>query len=131
MVIAASTQAQFVVRTSAKGNGMCHWNVCKTTCCCVTGDTQRIVQATRALQRMSIDPAVLQRLANKRLFTAKDLLIATQLELVEALDIPFRAVEELVLHVSTHIAPQTSTVTAVKQSMTTAAPPATSDHPCL
>ena len=59
---------------------------------------------------MSIDPVVVQRLASRRLFTARDLLIATQLELVELLDIPFEAAEELVLHVCSQIAPSSSTV---------------------
>ena len=69
-----------------------------------------LVQASRALQRMNIDPTILQKLTNRRLFTAKDLLIATHLELVEALDIPFQAAEELLLYVCNQIAPASSTV---------------------
>ncbi|DBB05144.1 TPA: hypothetical protein ACH3X3_010395 [Trebouxia sp. C0006] len=66
--------------------------------------------ASRALQRMNIDPTILQKLTNRRLFTARDLLIATHLELVEALDITFQAAEELVLCVCNQIAPISSTV---------------------
>lgn len=69
-----------------------------------------LVQASRALQRMNIDPTILQKLTNRRLFTARDLLIATHLELVEALDITFQAAEELVLCVCNQIAPISSTV---------------------
>jgi tartrate dehydratase beta subunit/fumarate hydratase class I family protein len=69
-----------------------------------------LLQASRALQRMSIDPTILQKLTNRRLFTARDLLIATHLELVEALDIPFQAAEELLLYVCNQIAPASSTV---------------------
>ncbi len=68
------------------------------------------MQASRALQRMNIDPTILQKLTNRRLFTARDLLIATHLELVEALDITFQAAEELVLCVCNQIAPISSTV---------------------
>ena len=71
------------------------------------------VQAARALQRMGIDPVVLQKLVNKRVSTAKDLLSATQLELVEGLDLPFEAVEQLICHVCRHVAPSPSTVPAV------------------
>lgn len=69
-----------------------------------------LLQASRALQRISIDPTILQKLTNRRLFTARDLLIATHLELVEALDIPFQAAEELLLYVCNQIAPASSTV---------------------
>ncbi len=69
-----------------------------------------LLQASRALQRMNIDSTILQKLTNRRLFTARDLLIATHLELVEALDIPFQAAEELLLYVCNQIAPASSTV---------------------
>ncbi len=69
-----------------------------------------LLQASRALQRMNIDSAILQKLTNRRLFTARDLLIATHLELVEALDIPFQVAEELLLYVCNQIAPASSTV---------------------
>ena len=59
---------------------------------------------------MNLDPVILHKLLSKRLFTAKDLLVATQLELVEALDISFEAAEHLVLVVSECIAPRASTV---------------------
>lgn len=59
---------------------------------------------------MSLHPAILRKLVNRRLFTAKDLLLATHLELVEGLDISSEAVEELVLTVSNAIAPRASTV---------------------
>ena len=59
---------------------------------------------------MNIDPTVLQRLVNRRVLTAKDLLTATQLELVEALDLPFETIQQLVLHVCGHIAPIALTV---------------------
>ncbi len=69
-----------------------------------------LLQASRALQRMNIDPAILQKLTNRRLFTARDLLITTHLELVETLDIPFLAAEELLLYVCNQISPASSTV---------------------
>lgn len=69
-----------------------------------------LLQASRALQRMNIDPIILQKLTNRRLFTARDILIATHLELVEALDIPFQAAEELLLYVCNQIAPASTTV---------------------
>ena len=59
---------------------------------------------------MNLDPAILRKLVNRRLFTAKDLLLATHLELVEGLDISSEAVEELLLIVSSAIAPRVSTV---------------------
>ena len=59
---------------------------------------------------MNLDPMVLHKLVNRRLFTARDLLTATQLELVEALDLPFETVESLVIFVSNAIAPSASTV---------------------
>ncbi|KAA6429298.1 MAG: DNA repair RAD51 protein 2-like [Trebouxia sp. A1-2] len=59
---------------------------------------------------MNIDPIILQKLTNRRLFTARDILIATHLELVEALDIPFQAAEELLLYVCNQIAPASTTV---------------------
>ena len=59
---------------------------------------------------MTLDPVILHKLVNRRLFTAKDLLVATQLELVEALDISFEAAKHLVLIVSEAMAPRASTV---------------------
>ena len=59
---------------------------------------------------MNLDPGILRKLVNRRLFTAKDLLLATHLELVEGLDISSEAVEDLVLTVSNAIAPRVSTV---------------------
>lgn len=59
---------------------------------------------------MSIDSAILHKLKSKRFATARDLLAATQLELVEALDLPHDQVEQLLLHVSTCVAPQSATV---------------------
>ena len=72
------------------------------------------IQAARALQRMSIEPGVLQKLVNKRVSTARDLLSATQLELVEGLDLSFEAVEQLIFHVCQHVAPSPSTVAAAQ-----------------
>ena len=68
------------------------------------------MQAAKALQRMNLDPGILRKLVNRRLFTAKDLLLATHLELVEGLDISSEAVADLVLTVSNAIAPRVSTV---------------------
>lgn len=59
---------------------------------------------------MNIDLAILRKLVNRRLYTAKDLLLATHLELVEGLDISSEAVENLVLTVSNATAPRVSTV---------------------
>lgn len=59
---------------------------------------------------MNLDSGILRKLVNRRLFTAKDLLLATHLELVEGLDISSEAVEDLVLSVSNAIAPRVSTV---------------------
>ena len=59
---------------------------------------------------MNIDPAILQKLKSRRFGTARDLLTATQLELVEALDLSYDQVEQLLLHVSTCVAPQSATV---------------------
>ena len=59
---------------------------------------------------MNLDPAILRKLVNRRLYTAKDLLLATHLELVEGLDISSGAVENLVLTVSNATAPRVSTV---------------------
>ena len=53
---------------------------------------------------------VLRKLVNRRVLTAKDLLTATQLELVEALDLPFETIEQLMLHVCGHISPNAVTV---------------------
>lgn len=59
---------------------------------------------------MNLDPAILRKLVNRRLFTAKDLLLATHLELVEGLDISAEAVSSLILLVSNAAAPCASTV---------------------
>lgn len=59
---------------------------------------------------MGLEPVTLQKLVNKRFFTAKDLVIATHSELVETLDISFQAAEELVLQVCSQIAPNPLTV---------------------
>ena len=59
---------------------------------------------------MNLDPVILHKLVNRRLFTAKDLLVATHLELVEALDNSYENVENLILFVSNAIAPRVSTV---------------------
>lgn len=59
---------------------------------------------------MNLDPCVAQRLKNKRFLTAKDVLTTTQLELVEALDLSYDQVDQLLLQVSTQVAPQPATV---------------------
>lgn len=59
---------------------------------------------------MNLDATIAQRLRSKRFLTAKDVLVATQLELVEALDISYGQVEQLLLQVSTCIAPPVATV---------------------
>ena len=59
---------------------------------------------------MSLDPLIAQKLKNKRFTTAKEVLTATQLELVEALDLSHDQVEQLLLQVSTYVAPQSETV---------------------
>lgn len=69
---------------------------------------------------MNLDPVILRKLVNRRLFTAKDLLLATHLELVEGLDISSEAVGDLLLIVSNATAPRVSTVSAYGQVPTTA-----------
>lgn len=64
----------------------------------------------KSLQRMNLDPVITQKLFNKRFSTAKDVLVATEFELVEALDLPYHLVEQLALHVSSNVAPQAVTV---------------------
>lgn len=59
---------------------------------------------------MGLEPVTLQKLVNKRFFTAKDLVIATHSELVETLDISFQVAEEVVLQVCSQIAPNPLTV---------------------
>ncbi|KAL3147194.1 DNA repair protein RAD51 [Trebouxia sp. C0010 RCD-2024] len=66
--------------------------------------------AAKTLQRMNLDPSILRKLVNRRLFTAKDLLLATHLELAEGLDISSEAVSSLILIVSHAAAPRASTV---------------------
>lgn len=68
------------------------------------------MQAAKTLQRMNLDPDILRKLLNRRLFSAKDLLLATHLELVEGLDISSEAVSNLFLIVSNAVAPCSSTV---------------------
>ena len=65
---------------------------------------------------MNLDPIVAQKLANKRLSTAKDVLIATEFELAEALDLSYQCVEQLTLHVSSCVAPRPTTVSSSSTS---------------
>lgn len=66
---------------------------------------------------MNLDPVILRKLVNRRLFTAKDLLLATHLELVEGLDISLEAVGDLLLIVSNATAPRVSTVSAYRSTL--------------
>ena len=66
---------------------------------------------------MNLDPTLLRKLVSRRLFTAKDVLLATHLELVEGLDISSEDVSSLVLIVSNAVAPCASTVSYCKDSV--------------
>ncbi|KAK9807879.1 hypothetical protein WJX72_011994 [[Myrmecia] bisecta] len=72
--------------------------------------------AARALQRMQLQPAVLQRLSERNITTARDLLLSTHIDLVEVLDLNPDEVERLVQHVSSTIIPQPVTVLDLHRS---------------
>ncbi|KAI7845396.1 hypothetical protein COHA_001101 [Chlorella ohadii] len=66
--------------------------------------------ATRQLSRIGLPPPLAQRLAERNVQTARDLLQRTLLELVELLDLPVSTVKRILAEVAAKVAPPPRTV---------------------
>jgi hypothetical protein len=73
---------------------------------------QQYAQAARQLQRVGLPPDLLQRLHEKNFVSARDLYDRTLVDLVEVLDLPLQAVEQILRDVAAKIVPAPVTVRA-------------------